>query len=85
MKMRGRRFISIVEVTTKAEDKGKYIVNSFLKYHALDPNSAEDSFDGLLHAIMSSRDYYCKSSVTNQELCWLTSAHGYEKNTFSFK
>jgi hypothetical protein len=53
MKMRGRRSTSIAKVTPKAEDTVKDIVNSFLKYRTIDPNSAaEDCFDGLLHAIM---------------------------------
>jgi hypothetical protein len=43
--------ISIMEVTLKAEDKGQDVVNAFLEYHAIDSNSAEDCFDGLLHTV----------------------------------
>jgi hypothetical protein len=74
-----RSSCSIAEVTPKAEDKGQDIVNDFLKYHAIDPNSAEDCFNELLHAVMSSCDYYCKATIANQELHRLTSAHKNEK------
>jgi hypothetical protein len=53
MTMTDSRSTRIAEVTPKAEDKGKDIVNDFLKYHTLDPNSVEDCFDGLSHAVLS--------------------------------
>jgi hypothetical protein len=49
----------------KQRIKGKAIVNDILKYHALDPNSAEGWFNGLSHAVMLSCDYYCKATIKN--------------------
>jgi hypothetical protein len=81
MTMTDSRSTSIAEVTPKAEDKGKDIVNDFLKYHTLDPNSVEDCFDGLSHAVVSLHDYryYCKATIVNQELHRLASADKNEK------
>jgi hypothetical protein len=42
--MTDKRSTSIAELTPKAEDVGKDILNAdFLRYHAPDPNNAEDS------------------------------------------